>query len=55
MQYLSEGVKKTITAIEIAVENNQIVALTNIIDFVVKYQNSYAFSYLFENHLLSLL
>lgn len=42
------------TPVSLALENNQIVALNRMIEYVVKYQNTYAFSFLFEEdmHLL---
>ena len=43
------------SAIDTALENNQIRALNEIIQYVVKYQNSYVYSYLFTDNLLSLI
>jgi hypothetical protein len=42
------------TPIQIALENNQVVGLNRMIEFIVKYQNTYAFSFLFENNLTML-
>jgi hypothetical protein len=46
---------KIVTAIEIALENNQVRALNKIIEFIVKCQNSYFFSFLFEDNAIDLL
>lgn len=43
------------TALAIALENNQIRALNSIINYCVKFQNSYSFSFLFENHIIELM
>lgn len=55
MQHTVKKEMIPMTAIQIAVEDNQIVALNKIIDFIVKYQNSYAFSFLFEKHMIQLI
>lgn len=43
------------SAIDTALENNQIRALNIIIQYVVKYQNNYVYSYLFTDNLLDLI
>jgi hypothetical protein len=55
MQHTTKKITKILTPIEVAVENNQIIALNKIIEYVVKYQNTYAFSFLFEKYMLKLL
>jgi hypothetical protein len=55
MQHTNKKETKILTSVEIAAENNQIIALNRIIDFVVKYQNTYAFSFLFEKHMIMLI
>lgn len=46
---------KFITAIDIALENNQIRALKLILDYVIQYQNSYVFSFLFRCNLINII
>ena len=41
-----------ISAIDIALNENQFGAVTTIIDYVIKYQDSYIFSYLFRRNLV---
>jgi|TARA_B110000285_G_C15138101_1_gene628603 hypothetical protein len=43
------------SAIDTSLENNQIRALNIIIQYVVKYQNNYVYSYLFTDNLLELI
>lgn len=50
-----KGVTKYQSAIDIALEANQIRAITLIIDYIIKYQNSYIFSYLFKSNLIKLI
>ena len=45
----------TTTAVDVALENNQIIAMNRIIEYIVKYQNSYAFSFLFEKNMIKIL
>jgi len=42
---------RVVTPIGLALENNQIIALNKMIQYVVRYQNSYAFSFLFDEHM----
>ena len=44
-----------ISAIDTAIENNQIRATNAIISYIVKYQNNVVFSFLFEKNFVSLL
>jgi hypothetical protein len=41
--------------IQIALDSNQIIALNQMIEYIVKYQNHYSFSFLFEQTLLELI
>lgn len=50
-----EGHNQIMTPIEIALENNQIRALNSIINYCVKFQNKYSFSFLFENVIIELM
>jgi hypothetical protein len=43
------------SAIDIALENNQVRACNLIINHIVKYQNSYCFIFLFQDNFLNLL
>jgi hypothetical protein len=43
------------SAIDIALEANQIRAITLIIEYIIKYQNSHIFSYLFKSNLIKLI
>lgn len=52
---MNSATKQITTSIEIALENNQVVALNKIIEFIVKYQNSYVFTFLFDGLLIKLL
>lgn len=47
MQQNLDGKVHVLTPIKIALENNQIRALNSIIEYIVKHQNHYAFSFLF--------
>ena len=44
-----------ITAIDIALENNQLRAAQSIIDYITKWQNSFAFNFLFKDNFVQLL
>ena len=46
---------KCISAIDTAIENNQIRATNSIINYIVKYQNNVVFCYLFEENFVSLI
>lgn len=52
---LKENGIKITTAIEIALENNQIRALNSIIEYCVLFQNSYCFTFLFEDFVIELI
>jgi len=43
------------SAIDVALENNQIIAVTIIIEHLTKYQNSYIYSYLFRKNLVRII
>ena len=43
------------TAVDIALENNQMQALKLIVEYIVKYQNNYVYSFLFESNFTMLL
>lgn len=43
------------SAIDSALDNNQIRSVNLMIDYIVKYQNSFVFAHLFENNLVELL
>ena len=43
------------SAIDVALENNQIRSVSLMIDYIITYQNSYVFSHLFENNLVHLI
>ena len=43
------------SAIDISLENNQIVGVNIIIDYIATYQNSYAYSFLFETNFTHLI
>ena len=43
------------SAIDTAIQNNQIRAVKQIIDYIIKHQNNYVYSYLFENNLVSII
>lgn len=47
--------EKCISAIDTAIDNNQIRATNSIIDYIVKYQNNVVFCYLFEETFVSLI
>lgn len=51
----SKGVTKYQSAIDISLDANQIRATCMIIDYIIKHQNSYIFSYLFKNNLIKLI
>jgi hypothetical protein len=55
MLHQKGGETQILTPVEIALENNQVVGLNRMIEFIVKYQNSYAFSFLFENEIVQLI
>lgn len=55
MQQNLDGEVHVLTPIKIALENNQIRALNSIIEYIVQHQNHYAFSFLFQDTLISLL
>jgi hypothetical protein len=55
MQQTNNDETKVVTPVGLALENNQIVALNRMIEYVIRYQNSYAFSFLFEEHMYMLL
>lgn len=55
MQQNLNGKVHVLTPIKIALENNQIRALNSIIGYIVEHQNHYAFSFLFQDTLISLL
>jgi hypothetical protein len=42
------------SAIDIALENNQVTACNLIIDYIVQYQNNFAFTFLFQENFLDL-
>ena len=48
MQQNRYGELNILNPIDIALENNQVRALNSIIEYCVKYQNSYCFSFMFE-------
>ena len=50
----SESLEYT-TAVDIALENNQMQALKLIVEYIVKYQNYYVYSFLFERNFTMLL
>lgn len=43
------------SAIDVALENNQIRSVNLMIDYIVKYQNSFVYAHLFEYNLVELL
>ena len=43
------------TAIDIALENNQISAAQQVVDYITQHQNSFAFSFLFKENFVILL
>lgn len=55
MNHNIDGVVNIVTPIEIALENNQVRALNMIIEYCVKFQNSYYFTFLFENLVIEFL
>lgn len=44
-----------LTPIEVALESNQIIAINKIIDYCVKHQNHYCYSFLFEKNLIQII
>ena len=46
---------RILTAIDIALENNQIRAINDMIDYIIKFQNSFVFQFLFEDNFIKLL
>lgn len=42
------------SSIDVALGNNQIRSVNMMIDYIIKYQNSYFYSHLFENNLIEL-
>lgn len=54
MQNQHKDKKRIINPIQIAYENNQIVALNDMIEFIVQNQNNFCFSFLFEDVLVNL-
>lgn len=44
-----------VSAIDTAIQNNQVRALAIMIDYITKYQNSYVYSYLFQDNLIKLM
>ena len=43
------------SAIDSALDNNQIRSVNLMIDYIITYQNSYVYAHLFENNLVELL
>jgi len=43
------------TAIDIALENKQYVAVEKMIDYIVKYQNNFAYFFIFHSNFIDLL
>lgn len=44
-----DGSEIVLSALDIALENNQIRALNLMISYIIEYQNSFAFYFLFDN------
>lgn len=43
------------SAIDLALENNQLRAIKIIFDYIINYQNSYVYSFLFEDNLIDIM
>ena len=55
MQQNYNGMVEMMTPIDVALESNQMVAINKIIDYCIKYQNQYCFSFLFEERLVEII
>lgn len=55
MRHIIEGQPQNVSALDVALNNNQIRALNYIIEYIIEYQNSFAFYFLFDNIFLELL
>jgi hypothetical protein len=55
MRHVINGETHLVSALDVALENNQIRALNLIIKYIVKYQNSFAFHFLFDDIFLDLM
>ena len=43
------------SAVDIALENHQVRALNLMIEYIIKYQNSYVYSFLFEKNFMKIM
>jgi len=55
MRHVIDGKETNVSALDVALQNNQIRALNAIITYIIEYQNSFAFYFLFDNIFLELL
>ena len=55
MRHVINGEAFNVSALDVALENNQIRALNIIIKYIIEYQNSFAFYFLFDEIFLQLL
>jgi len=55
MRHNIDGKSITVSALDIALENNQMRALNAIIKYIVQYQNSVSFHFLFDDILIDLI